>query len=74
MNLTDAEKQEFLALTKDSYDPDLWDESDLPCLRAARAEHEREQERERGGVSPVEQPNLTDGEGSDPDPRSGDDG
>jgi hypothetical protein len=33
MELTAAEREEFTALTKDSYDPDPWTEDDLPFLR-----------------------------------------
>lgn len=72
MTLTDAEREEFMALAAATYDPDLWDESDLPILRAARAEHEREQQaREHGeNLPPVEQSTLTeDDERSNPDPR-----
>jgi hypothetical protein len=70
MELTDTEREEFMALAAATYDPDLWDESDLPTLRAARAEHEKEQARERGeNLPPVEQSTLTgDDEGGDSDP------
>jgi hypothetical protein len=67
MELSDSERAEFIALTQDSYDPDLWDDSDLPFLRAARAEHEREQERERSGLFLVTQPSLTEDDDIDPD-------
>jgi hypothetical protein len=57
MGLTDAEREEFDALLKDSYDPDLWDESELPVLRAARVEYEREQAQgRRGPPSPTQPP------------------
>jgi hypothetical protein len=38
MELTDTERAEFIALTQDSLDPDLWDEADLPFLRQAKRE------------------------------------
>jgi hypothetical protein len=70
MELTDSERAEFIALTQDSYDPDLWDESDLPFLRAARAECEREQERQRTDVlPPATESDSPDREDNDPDPR-----
>lgn len=56
MELSDSERAEFIALTQDSYDPELWDESDLPFLRAARAECERERALECGAVPFVAQP------------------
>jgi hypothetical protein len=43
MELSDKEREEFTRLADATLDPDLWDEADLPILRAARAEHEREQ-------------------------------
>jgi hypothetical protein len=51
MALTDSERAEFIALTQDSYDPDLWDESDLPFLRKAKQQIEEEQPREDGDHS-----------------------
>ena len=69
MTLTDAERAEFIALTKDSYD-DLWTEEDLPFLRKTRAECVREQALERHGIHLVERPRLTDDdEDIDPNPR-----
>jgi hypothetical protein len=59
MKLTDLEKAEFIALTLDSYDPDLWSEDDLPFLRALKREFEEAQERERGDVVPAPQPIVT---------------
>lgn len=74
MELTDSERAEFIALTKDSFDPELWSESDLPFLRAARAECEREQAWESSGVSPAAQPSLTEDEDTmfDPSPEGDD--
>lgn len=70
MELTDSEREEFTQLANATLDPALWDEADLPILRAARAEHEKEQAQERDDVPPVEQPALMEGdEGNDPDPR-----
>jgi hypothetical protein len=46
MQLTDAEREEFLALTQETYDPELWTEDDLPALRAARQEFEEAQQRD----------------------------
>jgi hypothetical protein len=43
MELSDSERQEFPRLAAATLDPDLLDESDYPSLKAARAEHEREQ-------------------------------
>jgi hypothetical protein len=62
MELTGSEREEFTRLANATFDPDLCSEEDLPWLRAARAEYEREQERERSGVSPVAQPSLTEDE------------
>ncbi|MGB6247857.1 MAG: hypothetical protein WBF54_02020 [Terriglobales bacterium] len=41
--LTDAEQAEFMELIKDSFDPDLYDEDDLPMLRARKKEWDEEQ-------------------------------
>lgn len=65
MDLTDAERAEFIALTKDSYDPDLWDESDLPFLRESKRQFEEAQARERGDVPPEEHPTLTEDDEAD---------
>jgi hypothetical protein len=43
MELNDSERKDFNALAAATLDPDLWDENDYPVLKAARAEHEREQ-------------------------------
>jgi hypothetical protein len=48
MKLTDQEREEFIALAQDTFDPELWTEDDLPLLRAARKDFEEEQARERG--------------------------
>jgi hypothetical protein len=48
--------------------------SDYPILKAARAEYERERAQERGDVSHVEQPTMTeDDEAADQNPRTADD-
>src|SRR5271156_4898777 len=44
MKLTESERQEFIALAEDTYDPGLWTEEDYPALRAAKEKHEREQQ------------------------------
>jgi hypothetical protein len=36
MELTDAERAELAELVKDTYDPELWLDEDLPMLRAVR--------------------------------------
>jgi len=41
MSLSEAEREEFLRLRNDTYDPELWSQEDFPALRAARAEYER---------------------------------
>jgi hypothetical protein len=41
--LTDAEQAEFMELIKDSFDPELYDEDDLPMLRARKKEWDEEQ-------------------------------
>jgi hypothetical protein len=58
MELTDAEREEFNRLTADTFDPDIWDENDLPLLRAIKREEEKEQAQE-SGVLPVEKANMT---------------
>jgi hypothetical protein len=67
MELTDAEREEFTRLANATLDPDLWSEEDLPALRAARAEHEKELEPEKGDDVPLATENDNqDGEDSDP--------
>lgn len=46
MKLTESERQEFIALAEDTYDPGLWTEEDYPALRAAKKKYEREQQEE----------------------------
>jgi hypothetical protein len=46
MRLTNVERAEFIRLTKDSYDPELWAEDDLPFL--LRAEKERLEAEQQG--------------------------
>lgn len=43
--LTEAEQAEFMELIKDSFDPELYSEDDLPSLRASRKRWEEEQRR-----------------------------
>lgn len=51
--LTDTERAEFIALANETLDPDLWDEKDLPLLRANKKEFEEEQRREGGRMQPA---------------------
>ena len=50
MKLTDLEREEFIALAGNTFDPELWTEDELPLLRAARKEFEKEQALERDDV------------------------
>jgi hypothetical protein len=69
MELTDSEREEFVTLANATFDPGLWHESELPILRKAKADREREQGKERGEVFSFEQPTLTEvHEDSDPEP------
>jgi hypothetical protein len=62
MKLTESERQEFIALAEDTYDPGLWTEEDYPVLRAAKEKYEREQQEEaalrrgRSGTNAKNQP------------------
>lgn len=56
MELTDLEKQEFLAMAADTFDPEIWDESDYLVLKSAKRGHEADQSRERGDIPAAEQP------------------
>jgi hypothetical protein len=58
MDLTDVERAEFISLTKDSFDSELWTEDDFPYLRKTKREQEEQQVRERDGVPPCEQPTI----------------
>lgn len=49
--LTEAEQAEFMELIKDSFDPDLFSEDDLPSLRASKKRWEEEQR--RGETTPT---------------------
>lgn len=44
--LTEAEQSEFMELIKDSFDPELYSEDDLPMLRASKKKWEEEQRQE----------------------------
>jgi hypothetical protein len=46
MKLTDAERQEFVELVQDTYDPELFTEEDYPMLRAAKEKYQKEQQEE----------------------------
>jgi hypothetical protein len=52
--LNEAEQAEFMELIKDSFDPDLFTEDDLPMLRASRKRWEEEQRREEAAPVPDE--------------------
>ena len=65
MTLTDEEREEFNRLANATLDPDLCSEEDLPWLRKARAEYEREQALERRDDLSVEQPSVTEDDEED---------
>jgi len=68
MELTDSEREEFTRLANATFDPDLCSEEDLPWLRAARAEFEREQAQKRRDALSAEQQTMAEddeGHGSD---------
>jgi hypothetical protein len=53
MELTNMEKAEFVELTKDSFDPELWLDEDLPFLREAkRKQRDEERARELNDILP----------------------
>ena len=68
--MSDQEREEFIALSQGTFDPELWTEDDLLLLRAAREKFEREQARERGDLlrPPVERGNPDNGAGGSPAP------
>ena len=45
--LTEAEQAEFMELIKDSFDPELYLEDDLPMLRALKKKWEEEEKNRR---------------------------
>jgi hypothetical protein len=55
MKLTDAERAEYIALTANTYDPELFTEEDLPLMREVRRQIEEEQAR-ASAVLPTDQP------------------
>lgn len=62
--LTDAEQAEFMELIKDSFDPELHTEDDLPMLRALRKkwEEQRLEEPSQAQDSSIEEePETCDG-------------
>lgn len=65
MELSDSEREEFIRLANATLDPDLWDEADLPILRAARADYEREQALERRDDLSVEQTGVSEDDEED---------
>ena len=52
MELTDLEREEFIALAQDTFDSELWTEDDLPLLRAAKKEFEESQRQEEASAMP----------------------
>jgi hypothetical protein len=52
MRLTVLEREEFMALAQDTFDPELWTEDELPLLRAARKEFEEGRPREKASPAP----------------------
>lgn len=46
---TEAEQAEFMELIKDSFDPELYSEDDLPMLRALKKKWEEEEKRREDG-------------------------
>ena len=46
MELTDLEREEFMALANATLDADLWSEEELPILRAAKKAADEEKARE----------------------------
>lgn len=61
MKLTDAERAEYLSLTANTYDPELFTEEDLPALREAKRQWEEEQVR-TAAVPPADQSPIADEE------------
>jgi hypothetical protein len=59
MELTDSERQEFIELTQDTYDPELWSEDYLPFLREANKRLEEEAAQECGAVLPPATEQIT---------------
>jgi len=66
MSLTDAERAEFIRLINNTYDPEIWDEDDLPLLQQAEKEFLEAQRRERessaaqaSAVAPDDNPNSS---------------
>lgn len=58
--LTEAEQAEFSELIKDSFDPELYSEDDLPMLRASKKRWEEEQRREEATPVPDKCGGLSD--------------
>jgi hypothetical protein len=54
--LTDAEQVEFMELIRDSFDPELYDEDNLPALRENKRRFEESEKREEGETPAVEDP------------------
>ena len=56
MKLTDSERAEFIALTQNTYDPELFTEEDLPPLREAKRQWEEKQARESAVLPATNRP------------------
>jgi hypothetical protein len=69
MKLTDSEREEFIALTANTYDPELFTEDDLPLLRGAKRQWEEEQAR-KSAVLTADQPPIADEEDYGAEPRA----
>jgi hypothetical protein len=54
--LTDAERAEFMELLRDLFDPELYDEDDLPALRENKRRFEEGEKREDEEPPAVEDP------------------
>ena len=54
--LTEAEQSEFMELIKDSFDPELYLEDDLPMLRALKKKWEEEEKRRGAGAQADDSP------------------
>lgn len=61
MKLTDAERAEYLALTENTYDPELSSEEDFPLMREVREQVVEEQAR-AAAVPHADQPSWADEE------------
>jgi hypothetical protein len=56
--LTEAEIAEFMELIRDSFDPELYTEDDLPALRAGRQAGERAETLQERAPTPEHDPEI----------------